>query len=310
MCKKILLLALVFCLFAVGVGAYTLISDTNLSVSGSGTSWYFGPTVNVSVLWWDSTSINSTSLYLNYTLLREGVDNVTASNDWENITRFDGGNYSFQTVCTPSLENVTGAWENTSVCNESGFWDVIRYITEYDVNGCVGSTNTTYNQTNTTTCFYCWPLDSNLTLGQTFNISLSCCQVHNWSNGTFGGYLCDHMENEEYEENKMFLAAIMISPLILGFLLLWIASSLTDEHTILKSFFHMFTFISFFLSMYLASVMVGMYLTNYEELVNALTLSVFVAGSVFFILACYYGIWLTREVIDFMAKRKQEREGY
>ena len=108
----------------------------------------------------------------------------------------------------------------------------------------------------------------------------------------------------------MFLAALMLSPLILGFLLLWWASSLTDEHTILKTFLQMFTFVAFFLSMYLASVMVDMYLSDYGALVSAITLSVFVAGAIFFILVCYYAIWLTREVFEAMAQKKKEEEEY
>lgn len=304
-----MVLVLVSALLVGGVEGYTLISGTNISSSGSGTSWVFGPVVNVSVLWWDATSINSTDLYLNYTLVRDGATNVSITNDWENITVLDGGNYSFNVTCVPSLVNVTGSWENTSACNVSGLWDVIRYITEYDANSC-GGANTTYNETNTTSCFYCWPLNSNLTLGQTFNISLACCQVHNWSNGTFGGYLCDNMGSEEYEDNKMLLAAIMLSPLILGFLLLWISHSMSEEHQLFKVFLNLFGFIGFFLSMYLASIMVDMFLSDYEALISGITLAVWVVGSFFFVVMTYYCIWLVRMAIEMMAMRKREKEEY
>ena len=304
MCKKILIIMMLLILSS-SASAYTLISHTNITATTTGTSWYFGPRLNVSVIWQDDNSINTTLLYLNYSLLRDGAANVSASNDYENITVLDGGNYTFLAVCTPALANITGAWANTTTCNTTGFWDVIRYITEYDTNAC-GGANTTYNETNTTTCFYCWPLNSNLTLGQTFNITQSCCAVHNWSNGTFGGYLCASMADYEYEVNKMFLAAIILAPLLLAFLLVIISNNLDDDHTMFKVFLNLLTFPLFFTSMYLAVTIVGEYITSMESITKAITITVWVTGAIFFVILTYYMIWITRMTFELMNQEPGE----
>lgn len=285
--------------------AYTLITSTNVTTTTSATSLYFNLPVNLSILTQNTTQIMTTNLYLNYSLLREGVTNVSITNDYENFTLSDGGNYTFNETaapCTPALANITGAWTNTTACNTSNQWDVIRYITEYDVNACAGSTNTTYNETNTTACSYCWPLNTNLTLGQTFNLSTSCFTAYNWTNGSVGAFISNQIDNYEYEANKMLLGAIILLPMLLAFLLLIISNNLDDEHTMFKVFLNLMSFPLFLSSMYLGVTMIGEYLTNYTTLGTAMSNVVYVVGMVFFVVLVYYMIWLTRMTIDLLAK--------
>lgn len=302
MCKKGIIIGLLMLTIIWNASAYTLISATNITTSASHTSWYFNPTVKVNTLWQDDTGINATNLYLNYTLLRDGVTNVSKSDDYENISVSDGGNYTFNETCTPLWVNITGEWENTTTCNESGQWEVIRYITEYDSNACPGSTNTTYNETNTTACSYCWPLNTTLTLGQIFNLSTDCFVNYSWDNNTLGAYLSDNIRHRGYEANKMLLGSIVLVPMLLAFLLVIIGMNMSDEHLMFKTFLYLLTFPLFFMSMYLGVTMVGEYLENASVIGHSISIVVFSVGFMFFVVLAYYMMWLTKLVMELMNK--------
>lgn len=104
----------------------------------------------------------------------------------------------------------------------------------------------------------------------------------------------------------MFLAAIILAPLLLAFLLVIISNNLDDDHTMFKVFLNLLTFPLFFTSMYLAVTIVGEYITSMESITKAITITVWVTGAIFFVILTYYMIWITRMTFELMNQEPGE----
>lgn len=103
------------------------------------------------------------------------------------------------------------------------------------------------------------------------------------------------------------IAAIIISPLILGFLLL-VGAFLMDkeEHPILRIFLMLFSFMTYFLSAWMGLQTIVNYYT-FDPLQDSLTTSVWVFGGAVVLIIVYFLIYAFYKAAHTAAQNEKER---
>ena len=110
-------------------------------------------------------------------------------------------------------------------------------------------------------------------------------------------------------ENYIVGAIVILLPLLLSFLFLYATLALSEEHTVVKIFMSLLSFVSGVFSFALAITVVNKYYT-WTELTNQLSIGLWTTGILFFVLLAYWLIYLIRLVIKSIAEAKAERMRY
>lgn len=103
------------------------------------------------------------------------------------------------------------------------------------------------------------------------------------------------------------IAAIILSPLILGFLMLAGASLIdSEEHPILRIFLVLFAFMTYFLTAWMGVQTIVNYYT-FDALQDSLTTSVWVFGGAMVVILCYFLIYAFWKASETAAQNDRER---
>lgn len=130
--------------------------------------------------------------------------------------------------------------------------------------------------------------------------------------GTYVVVLCDggvrHIEVVEGE--NMIIAAIVLLPLLFGFLIMLGAWSLDgEEHSILKIFLFLLSFIMFYVSFHFGMIAVVKFF-DFPELQLLIAKTVFWSWWMFGVIVIYWLVYGFVKVVHLAAQRKEERLRY
>lgn len=107
----------------------------------------------------------------------------------------------------------------------------------------------------------------------------------------------------------MLLEVIILLPIVVGVVLLYWGSQLSEDHVFLKFFFQMLQPPLWFLSLHLAVISVGEVYPALVELIESLAFFTEILGYFLWILGAYIMIYLVvMQVKSLLAQVKQKRE--
>ena len=99
------------------------------------------------------------------------------------------------------------------------------------------------------------------------------------------------------EESSYFLLLLFLLPLIIGFFTLLGSFFLGDDHKALKIGLFLFSFITFFASIWLAYIIVAMQFPNMEGLQNALGFLTYTFGLIILVIIVYFMLYIFKQAI-------------
>jgi hypothetical protein len=125
--------------------------------------------------------------------------------------------------------------------------------------------------------------------------------------------LCDDTTREvrvtEEDNNRMIIFGIILLPMILGFFFLIGAATMGKDHSALRIVLFLLSIPTFFISAYFGMVGLVKYY-NFPELQNAIAFSIYIIGTVFFVLLLYFITYVFYKAIKTAAKAKAEELEY
>lgn len=110
-------------------------------------------------------------------------------------------------------------------------------------------------------------------------------------------------------EPSVFLAVIILVPMILSMLLLYGAMHMQDEHIALKIMAYLFSGAMSFATLGLGLVLVIRFYV-FDAFQDLIGLMFWLFGAIMFFVITYLVLWLFRKLIMFMAQKKDERMEY
>lgn len=134
----------------------------------------------------------------------------------------------------------------------------------------------------------------------------------NQSEGEYKVILCDNSTlaiNVKYEVSKMIIAAIILIPLLLAFLLMFISYALGETHTVIKIFLMLLSLIMFITSFHYGTIAVIEFY-DMPELQNAMANTTYWFTLVFVVIITYFIIHLIIIGFRVMADRKKQKLEY
>lgn len=111
------------------------------------------------------------------------------------------------------------------------------------------------------------------------------------------------------EDESMVLAALILLPIIFGFLLLRYLGNLDDDHKILKNLLGMFAWFGFVISLHFGAVVLLKYY-GFVEMLRTVTSTTYMIVIVFIFVFCYWMIYYIKKTIDAMMAKKAEKLRY
>lgn len=131
--------------------------------------------------------------------------------------------------------------------------------------------------------------------------------------GSYIVKLCDGTTREikvtEEDSGKMIIAALILVPLLFGFLLLFSAWSMGENHAILKTFLFMLSLITFWVSLHFGMVsLIKFY--NFPEMQELLAFTTQWSSYVFFAIISYFALYLIYLLFKNMYQEKREKMEY
>lgn len=144
---------------------------------------------------------------------------------------------------------------------------------------------------------------------------INCCFSTNSSDDCYrddsNTFNRTYFETEVCEvESSMWELGVIILPFLFGILLIIGSVGLSQEHTALKIFMFVLSFITIFSSMHFASIIIAFRYPVLTELQDALGTTVFWAGRLLFILIAYFVIYVFVKMVHYSAQKKKEKLEY
>lgn len=139
-----------------------------------------------------------------------------------------------------------------------------------------------------------------------FNTTIDCNK--NYTENTTG-YLLQEQYCTFRGDRKMILAAIILLPMLLGFVLLFASFFLGDDHSVLKIFLFLLTPVTFWMSLNMGMASVVKYY-DFPEMEVMLGRTGYWTGMIFFILIFYYFIYMLIKAAAVAAQKKKEKLNY
>ena len=125
--------------------------------------------------------------------------------------------------------------------------------------------------------------------------------------------LCDDTTREvkvtDKTDNYTMIAIIILIPLILGAFLLVGSATMSEEHSILKIFMFLLSFILFFTSLHFGMLGIVKFY-NFPELQNAIGSTTYWVGIIFGVIVAYFIIYAIYKMITGVARQKQQELEY
>jgi hypothetical protein len=136
-----------------------------------------------------------------------------------------------------------------------------------------------------------------------------------WSGNERGGFASDELlisvdgEGELSTTSSVFVFAIILLPLLFGFLLMRWVGTLGDEHNIFKLFLSLLSVGSLLVSLWFAILSV-MKFYLWVEMSEALATFTFVFGWVYAVMVFYFVLYIIKNIFSNVGKNKDERMEY
>jgi len=139
--------------------------------------------------------------------------------------------------------------------------------------------------------------------------------VYCWSGNVSGGFVSDELlisldgEGELSSVNSMFLFAIILLPLLFGFLLIKWVGTLGDEHNVFKLFLSLLSVGTLFASLWFAVLCVLKFFL-WVSMSDALSTLLLVYGIVYAVMIFYFLIFLIKSIFFGAMKNKDDKMEY
>jgi len=131
--------------------------------------------------------------------------------------------------------------------------------------------------------------------------------------GKYVVYLCDGTTREvnvtDRESGNLVLAAIILIPLLMGFIVMFAAFSLGEDHNALRIFLFLLTSVMFITSLNYGMLAVVKYY-NFPELQNAIGSTTYWFGWVFAVLILYFMIYFIYKITLAVNENKKSKMEY
>jgi hypothetical protein len=118
---------------------------------------------------------------------------------------------------------------------------------------------------------------------------------------TSGDFYVDRLTEGE----KMIISAIILLPIALGFLLIFGASQLSDEHNVLKIILFLFSPWTFVMSLHMGMVALIRYM-GFSELQEVMGTNTYIIGIVMFAIFSYFMIYIFYTATQQAAQKKRD----
>lgn len=143
--------------------------------------------------------------------------------------------------------------------------------------------------------------ETGITCLECLNTSIDCSL--NYTMNSTGFRLC------KLEDTKMILAALILAPMLLGFMFLLGSFFLGKEHSVLKIALFILTPITFWVSLNFGTIaLVEIY--NMPDLIDSIGRTTYYTGTIFFILLIYFLIYGFYKMTHIAAQKRKERLEY
>jgi hypothetical protein len=143
----------------------------------------------------------------------------------------------------------------------------------------------------------------------------NCCAITNLSDdcyqddtATFNRTYYDSPVCEEATD--MWDLAVIILPALFGIFLIVGAVSLGTDHNIIRIFMYLLSFMTIFVSMNYASIIIGYRYPEFAAIQDALGQTVFWAGRIIFVFIFYFVIYLLVKMMHAVRQKNKERLQY
>lgn len=125
--------------------------------------------------------------------------------------------------------------------------------------------------------------------------------------------LCDGTTREikvtEEDSGKMIIAALILVPLLFGFLLLFGAWSMSEAHGVLKTFLFMLSTLTFWVSLHFGlTALIKFY--DFPEMQELISTTTYWSTWIFVAILCYFAIYMIWIVFHQMAENDKEKLEY
>lgn len=114
---------------------------------------------------------------------------------------------------------------------------------------------------------------------------------------------------EVEEESKMALAAIILLPMLLAFIMIFGSFALSEEHNVMKIFLFLLSFVPFFTSLHFGLVTVIKFY-DFPELQDTMGSATYYLGIMFVVIITYFIIYLFYKLTHLAAQKKNARLEY
>ena len=147
--------------------------------------------------------------------------------------------------------------------------------------------------------------DSILTKKGMYEFNLWCNSTQGEAGFVSGGFIVNDAGQET--KDTSFLAIIALIPLILAIILMLGASSMSEEHSVLKIFLFLLSYSSLFISLWFAMI-ITVQLYNLFELQEAIGTFTLIMGSMYFVLITYFVFYAIQQTKLFFEKKKEDKQ--
>jgi len=156
---------------------------------------------------------------------------------------------------------------------------------------------------------YCIPITTGFSCVEcvmyNWNTSIDCS--YNYTDNSTGAFLKEYYCNGG--ENRMIIAAIIILPALFGLFMLLGSFFLGDEHVPLKIAMFLITPIAFWASLHMGLISVIKFY-DFTELQDLIGRTTYWTGTLFFVMLCYFLLYIFTKAIHTAAEKKKERLAY
>jgi len=133
------------------------------------------------------------------------------------------------------------------------------------------------------------------------------------STGDYKIILCDKSSLEIHVVNggksSTILAALIIVPMIMALVFALLNSSMDEDHSVLKVFFLLMTFMCFFMSLAIGGIAAATFYAD-ATLQNFVTTVIWIFGGVFFTVVSYFIIYAIWKMTTRLTDDKEKRMNY
>lgn len=131
--------------------------------------------------------------------------------------------------------------------------------------------------------------------------------------GDYKVILCDHSSIEIHVVNggksSTILAALIIVPMIMALVFALLNSSMDEDHSVLKVFFLLMTFMCFFMSLAIGGIAAATFYAD-ASLQNFITIIIWVFGGIFFFIVSYFVLYAIWKMTTRLTSEKEKRMNY